>query len=241
MGSDPTHNIDACVCRDLSCIHKRASIVKSGSKIVSAFGGIGHGIARFVIRSIHDLQIGAAYIGAGELDLSLQERIWMIEEMEHSQSNQMRAVEDWIVDRLSIDKADAIYQSFSSKTTMGLEVCSLIAGGYGIVKGIMAVNKLAKIPVQATKVVRNIIKETSAINKAAKGNQLWSSNKKFTSVGNAYDHWLRHGKEFFDLHNAKQYAEKAHGLFRDPLVLKRIRSDGTLLRYNPSTNIPFVI
>ncbi len=56
-----------------------------------------------------------------------------------------------MMDRLAIDESDAIYQSFRSKTTMGLEIGSLVAGGYGAVKGVMAFNRLAKIPVQIAK------------------------------------------------------------------------------------------
>jgi YD repeat-containing protein len=66
--------------------------------------------------------------------------------------------------------------------------------------------------------------------------QLWTSTKNKTSVQNAYQHWKDHRQEFPEILNAKQYIEKAHDLFIDPLALKRIRSDGALIRYNPSTN-----
>ena len=87
---------------------------------------------------------------------------------------------------LSIDPSDTTYQSFRSGTTRGLEIGSLIAGGYGAVKGVMAFNKLAKMPVQAAKVARNLAKEVSAINQTTKTNQIWTSTKKRTSVQNAY-------------------------------------------------------
>ena len=51
-----------------------------------------------------------------------------------------------MMDMLSIDESDTVYQSFRSKTTIGLEIGSLVAGGYGAVKGVMAFNKLAKMP-----------------------------------------------------------------------------------------------
>jgi hypothetical protein len=128
--------------------------VKSGSTIGSALSGIGHGVVDFVVDSIHDLQTAAVYMGAGELELTLQERIQMIEAVEQSQANRMKAVEGWVMGMLSIDESDAVYQSFRSKTTMGLEVGSFVAGGYGAVKGIMAFNKLAKAPAQIAKAVK---------------------------------------------------------------------------------------
>ena len=43
----------------------------------------------------------------------------------------MEAIEGWMMGMLSLDSSD-VYQSFHSKTTVGLEVGSLVAGGYGI-------------------------------------------------------------------------------------------------------------
>jgi hypothetical protein len=119
---------------------------KVGSNINSAISGISHGVVDFAVGSLHDLQTAAVYIGSAELEMSLNERIEMIEAVEQSQANQMGLVEDWMMDMLSIDESDSLYQSFRSNTTFGLEVGSLVAGGYGAVKGIMAFNKLAKIP-----------------------------------------------------------------------------------------------
>ena len=157
MGSDPTHNIETCDCIGIPCIHKRAiSVVKTGNTIVSAFGGIGHGFVDFVVGSIHDLQTAAAYMGASELELTLQERIQMIEAIEQSQARQMEAVGNWMMDMLSIDESDDIYQSFRSNTTFGLEVGSLVAGGYGAIKGVVALNRLAKMPTLITKTAKAI-------------------------------------------------------------------------------------
>lgn len=105
----------------------------------------------FVIGSIHDLQSAATYRGAAELEISLQERIQIIEAVEQSQANQMGKIEGWMMDLLSIDESDAAYHSFRSTTTTGLEIGSLIAGGYGAVKGVMAFNRLAKMPMQIAK------------------------------------------------------------------------------------------
>ena len=94
------------------------------------------------------------YMGAGELELTLQERVQMIEAVEQSQANRMKAVGGWVMDTLSIDESDAVHQSFRSKTTMGLEVGSFIAGGYGAVKGVVAFTKLARAPQQVAKVAK---------------------------------------------------------------------------------------
>ena len=67
--------------------------------------------------------------------------------------------------------------------------------------------------------------------------KIWTPTKKRSPVKNAFEHWKDHGHEFPDLQNAKEYAEQAHKLFRDPSVLRRIRPrDGAYLRYNPVTN-----
>lgn len=42
------------------------------------------------------------------------------------------------MDMLSIDESDSVYHSLRSKTALGLEVGSLITGGYGAVKGVVA-------------------------------------------------------------------------------------------------------
>ncbi len=125
---------------------------KIGSDIKSAFYGVSHGVVNFVLGSIHDLQTAATYMGAVELELSLQERIQIIEAVEQSQANQMAKVGNWVMDMLSIDESDAVYHSFCSTTTTGLEIGSLIAGGYGAVKGAIAFNRLAKVPTQVAKI-----------------------------------------------------------------------------------------
>lgn len=156
-GEDPTNDIQTCACRGILCNHKNGrSIVIIGSNIRSAIGGIGHGVVDFVIGSFHDLQTAAVYMGSGELEMSLHERTLMIEAVENSQANQIAKVEGWMLDMLSIDQSDTVYQSFRSKTTMGLEISSLVAGGYGAVKGVMAFNRLAKVPMQIIKAAKTV-------------------------------------------------------------------------------------
>lgn len=141
-----------CICgRDGSGYAAGSYRSKIGSDIKSAICGISHGVVDFVVNSIHDLQTAAVYMGAGELELTIQERIQIIEGVEQSQANQMATIEGWMMDMLSIDSSDAVYQSFRSKTTLGLEVGSLVAGGYGAIKGVMNFGKLAKVPAQLSR------------------------------------------------------------------------------------------
>lgn len=124
---------------------------KRGGDIGSALGGISHGVVDFIVGSAHDLQTMLVYMGSGEMGMTLNERVLMIDAVERSQTSQMKAVEGWMMDMLSIDESDAVYQSFRSKTTMGLEVGSLIVGGYGAVKGVMSFSKLARMPAQVSR------------------------------------------------------------------------------------------
>ncbi len=124
---------------------------KRGSDIKSALGGISHGTVDFLVGSLHDLQTTAVYMSSAELEMSLHERIQMIEAVEHSQMSQMAAVGSFVMGVLAIDESDALYQSFRSKTTLGLEVGSLVAGGYGAIKSVFGFSKLARMPVKMAK------------------------------------------------------------------------------------------
>lgn len=121
---------------------------KIGSSIKSAICGVSYGVADFVFDSIHGLQTTAAYMGTATLDLNLQERIQVIEAVERSQAHQKAEMESWVMDMLSVDESDAVYHLFRSTTTTGLEIGSLVAGGYGAVKGMIGFSKLAKVPMQ---------------------------------------------------------------------------------------------
>ncbi len=96
------------------------------------------------------------------LAIQTKERIHIIEAVEQSQANQMGKIEGWMMDMLSIDEADSVYHSFRSTTTTGLEIGSLIAGGYGAVKGIINFSKLAKVPAQISRMAaKNLHKAES--------------------------------------------------------------------------------
>ncbi|VHO00988.1 hypothetical protein [Candidatus Rhabdochlamydia sp. T3358] len=79
--------------------------------------------------------------------MNLYERSAMIEAVEQSQMQQLASMGSHFMGMLSIDASDASYQSFRSKTTLGLEMGSLVAGGYGAVKGMIAFNRLARMPI----------------------------------------------------------------------------------------------
>jgi hypothetical protein len=111
-------------------------------------------VVDFVIGSLHDLQTAAAYIGSFELEISVQERILMIEAIEKSQARQMAFVGSRVMGMMAIDESNAVYRSFLSKTTMGLEIGSLVAGGYGAVKGVLAFNRLARMPMKVAALTR---------------------------------------------------------------------------------------
>ena len=134
------------------CYCERHRNCKRGGDIGSAIGGVAHGVVDFVIGSLHDLQTAAAYIGSSELDIRVRERILMIEAIEKSQAKQMAFVGSRVMGMLAVDESNTAYQSFRSKTTMGLEIGSLVAGGYGAVKGVIGFSKLARMPAKMARI-----------------------------------------------------------------------------------------
>ena len=68
--------------------------------------------------------------------------------------------------------------------------------------------------------------------------KIWSDKKNTTSVENAYGHWQKHGAEFPEYKNAKQYVEAAHKFVTNPPdgTLTKTRPNGDTLYYNPSSN-----
>jgi hypothetical protein len=71
--------------------------------------------------------------------------------------------------------------------------------------------------------------------KAAK---LWSSTKKMSSVENAFGHWKKHGSEFPEFLNAKQYVEGVRGFMNSSPAgtLTKTRANGDILKYHPKSN-----
>ena len=66
----------------------------------------------------------------------------------------MASIEGWMMDMLSVEESDAVYQSFRSKTRIGLEVGSVVVGGCAVVKGTLAFNRLARLPMQVSRLKR---------------------------------------------------------------------------------------
>ena len=107
-----------------------------------------------IFYEFEDCQTAAMYMGCIDLDMTFHEREEMIYAVEQSQTHQMDVLGDRVKSIMSIDESDAVYQSFRSVTTMGLEVGSLLAGGYGAAKGVIGFSKLAKMSKQIAKVAK---------------------------------------------------------------------------------------
>jgi hypothetical protein len=100
--------------------------------------------------------------------MQLHERIRMIEAVEESQTAQRVDLARELMNMMSIDESDAVYQSCRSMTTTGLAVGSLIAGGYGAVKGVIGFNKLARMPIQMAKLSPQIGHRAEGVLKVGK-------------------------------------------------------------------------
>ncbi len=76
------------------------------------------------------------------------------------------------------------------------------------------------------------------VSETDKPSRIWSSRKKASSVENAYGHWRRHGHEFPEFRNAREYVEAARAFVSNPPkgVLMKRRENGELLIYDPRTN-----
>jgi RHS repeat-associated protein len=74
---------------------------------------------------------------------------------------------------------------------------------------------------------------------ASKGvSSLWSAAKNSTPVQTALAHWNKHGMDFPDLQNAKQYVEAAKNFISKPPAgtLSRTRVDGDVVQFNEKLN-----
>lgn len=67
---------------------------------------------------------------------------------------------------------------------------------------------------------------------------LWTSTKSKTAVENAFGHWKKHGAEFPEFQNAKQYVEGTQSFFNSSPTgtLTKVRPNGDTLFYNPTSN-----
>ena len=67
---------------------------------------------------------------------------------------------------------------------------------------------------------------------------IWSSTQQRTSVQNAFWHWKKHGTEFSELVNSKQYVEKIRDFISNAPsgTLTKTRSNGDMLFYHVESN-----
>jgi filamentous hemagglutinin len=72
----------------------------------------------------------------------------------------------------------------------------------------------------------------------AGSSSLWTSTKKLSSVENALAHWKKHGAEFPEFLNSKQYVEGATDFLHNSPVgtLIKVRPNGDILKYYPPSN-----
>jgi hypothetical protein len=70
------------------------------------------------------------------------------------------------------------------------------------------------------------------------GGTLWTSTNSSTSAQNAFSHFGAHGADFPSASNALQYVDEAQTFLRTPPsgTLTTIRTNGDIVRYNPTTN-----
>jgi hypothetical protein len=104
----------------------------------------------------------------------------------------------------------------------------------------------AKAAKQAPKIATTISEaaagELSASATVAKNinkpNSIWSARKNMNPVENAFWHWKKHGKEFQELSNARDYVEKIRNFLSNPPsgTLMKTRLNGEIVLYHPETN-----
>ncbi|MGE0669383.1 MAG: RHS repeat-associated core domain-containing protein [Parachlamydiales bacterium] len=133
----------------------------SRSKVRSAAVGIGNGLVNFTVSAFHDLHNCAFLLGAEVSEFLPEQTSSMMQAISEAQFAQLGTINSWIASTFSLNPNDPIYNGFRDKTTLGLEVASLITGGYAAAKGVVAFNKLAKVSAQAKFLNPNILKTTS--------------------------------------------------------------------------------
>jgi len=135
--------------------------------------GVAHGVIDFVAGTFQGLHMAATHMGAGELSLKDKRRAFKAVQKMHDR--QMALLETKVMEAFGVDPSDATYQSSRYYTRLGLEVYSIAAGGYGAVKGVMALRKLATMPAKIPKALKFVnqlynsapVKGTESIRKLA--------------------------------------------------------------------------
>ncbi|MBX3719768.1 MAG: hypothetical protein KF898_08995 [Parachlamydiales bacterium] len=118
----------------------------SRSKARSAAVGIGNGLVNFTVSALHDLHNCAFLLGAEVSEFLPEQTSSMMQAISEAQVAQLGTINSWIASTFSLNPNDPIYNGFRDKTTLGLEVASLITGGYATANGVVAFNKLAEAP-----------------------------------------------------------------------------------------------
>jgi filamentous hemagglutinin len=117
--------------------------------------------------------------------MTFDERQFMIQLFEHAQESRLSQVEAWVQDTLNIASTDIDYRTYRQNTYLGLEVGSLVAGGYGLVKGAINFTKLARVPRYAKKSIRIFTSGAENINAGI------SLTKKLSHLENAQRNFYR--------------------------------------------------
>lgn len=172
--------------------------------------------------------LGASYIGMPDFDMDFHSRMQIYESIYQSQIHQRASVDSRVISLLSINVSDPIYQSSRYYSNLGLEIAPMVAGGYGIAKGIFRWSKLARLPKGATEFAKRAGKEI-AVDVTKGGVQLGKHNPraKISQLEGKLSEWL--GKE------TRMIKNKAGDLvFLSKDARKRVRFD--FLRPNPHNN-----
>jgi hypothetical protein len=68
--------------------------------------------------------------------------------------------------------------------------------------------------------------------------RIWTSTSNLSRARNAFEHWIKHKKDFPHLQNAKQYVEAARDFVTNPPAgtMTKVRPNGDVVLYHPGTN-----
>ena len=140
---------------------------EQGLAVRASVGGAMNAVANFCIGQLQDLQSAAMYIGSSEQEVSIPERLMMFNAMEKTQAAQLAMVERGVARMFTVDPSHPTYQASMYWTSIGLEVGAVAYTGYRAVQGVMAVNRLAKMPAALANeslVARHILTRTKIRN-----------------------------------------------------------------------------
>jgi RHS repeat-associated protein len=117
--------------------------------------------------------------------------------------------------------------------TMGLADTALIAaGGYGIAAKVTSAAGRSATVLTSSSVVSGAVTSQRVVA------PLWTSTKTSSAAANALRHFNDHGSDFTGVSNALEYVAEAQSFLRSPPpgTLTRMRSNGDVVRYQPSSN-----